>query len=329
MKELLLYALSSFAVALALTPFIIMGLRRLKAGQEILKYVDWHKSKGGTPTMGGLIFIIPLILLSFFILGSKTPLCNIAVLASVSYGVLGFLDDYLKIKHKDNLGLRAYQKIIGQGGIAILVAIFYYMANPEGLIFVPFLNVTWNLGFWIAPITFFVLVATTNAVNLTDGVDGLAGSVSMWYLVILGCLTILLGKFTPVIESKTITIIIAIMCGSLLCYLLFNSNKARVFMGDTGSLFLGGLVATLSMFSGLGIVILILGAVFVWSALSVIIQVAYFKYTKKRYGAGKRIFTMAPFHHHLEKSGWGEARIGTLYTTITILIGVVCVLSML
>jgi len=324
MKEVLIYFLASFAIALALAPFIIIGLKKLKYGQEILKYVDWHKSKSGTPTMGGWIFIIPMVLLSFFILSQNTPLGLIAIVSSTSYGVLGFLDDFLKVRRHDNLGLRAYQKIIGQGGIAILVAIFYFMVNPEGRILIPFFNVSFDMGFWILPLAFLILVATTNAVNLTDGVDGLAGGVSIVYFAILGVLIGFVSNYIPIEEGAVFLKIIGVTCGALLCYLIFNSNKAKVFMGDTGSLYLGGLVATLSLFSFMGLFILILGAMYVLSALSVIMQVAYFKATK-----GKRIFLMAPFHHHLEKKGWGEARIVALYCAITILVGAICMMSML
>ena len=320
MKQILAFFLISFAVALVVTPIVIYVLKRFKAKQEILKYVDWHKSKSGTPTMGGWIFIIPVILLSGFVLTPQTPLSNIAVIAALCYGILGFLDDYLKVKRADNLGLRAYQKFIGQGGIAILVAVFYFMANPDGRIFIPFFNVTWDIGFWIMPLTVLVLVATTKSVNLTDGVDGLAGGVSLFYLVSLGLIIALVSRFIHVEESYTISTIAAIVCGALVCYLLFNSNKAKVFMGDTGSLFLGGIIATLSMFSMMGFFIPVLGVMFVLSAVSDIIQVAYFKLTK-----GKRVFLMAPYHHHLEKKGWAEARIVWLYCTITILVGTACI----
>ena len=323
-KGLLWYGLGAFAIALFFAPFIIAGLRRLRAGQEILKYVDWHKGKSGTPTMGGLVFILPIVVLSVVIIDKATPLCMIAVLASLGYGVLGFLDDFLKIRHKENLGLRAYQKIIGQGGIAVIVAVFYYMANPDGRVFVPFFNTTWDIGFWIAPFTFLVLVATTNAVNLTDGIDGLAGSVSLCYFAVIGVLIAVLGGMSVVVEGGAFLQIIAVTVGGLMCWLLFNSNKAKVFMGDTGSLYLGGLVACVSVFTGLGLVILVLGAVFVWSAVSVILQVIYFKITH-----GKRIFLMSPFHHHLEKRGWGEARIVTLYCVITILVGMLLLGSIL
>ena len=329
MKSVLSYFLISFAIAFALAPFILWFLKRLKARQEILHYVDWHQKKAGTPTMGGWIFILPLVILAGFILSSKTPLANIAVIAALGYGLLGFLDDFIKIRGKKNMGLRAYQKIIGQGGIAILVSVFYYLANTDGRILIPFFNTTWDMGFWILPLTFLVLVATTNSVNLTDGVDGLAGSVGAVYFIFIAILIALVSGFLPFYEAQIFMTIAAISCGGLMCFLLYNSNKAKIFMGDTGSLYLGGLIASLSMFSFLGFYILFLGAMFVLSAVTDILQVAYFKYTKKRTGAGKRIFLMAPFHHHLEKKGWAEAKIVFLYCAITILVGAICVLTLL
>ena len=324
MKWVLIYFFISFFAALCLAPIVISVLKRLKAKQSILHYVDWHEKKSGTPTMGGFIFILPIAILCFFVLSPRTPLANIAVIAALCYGVLGFLDDFLKVRRSDNLGLRAYQKIIGQGGIAILVGVFYYLANPDGRIFVPFFNVTWDIGFWILPLTVFVLVAVTNSVNLTDGLDGLAGSVSLVYLVFLFIIISLVSKILPITESGTFLKLIGIACGAMVCYLLFNTNKAKVFMGDTGSLFLGGLIACLSVFSLMTLFLPIIGVCFVLSALSDIIQVAYFKLTH-----GKRVFKMAPFHHHLEKSGWAEARIVWLYCTITILAGILCVMTLL
>jgi phospho-N-acetylmuramoyl-pentapeptide-transferase len=320
MEKALIYFLISFAVSIVSAPFILMGLKKLKARQEILKYVDWHKTKSGTPTMGGMIFILPIILCAF-ILSKRTPLSNIAVIAGLGCGVLGFLDDFLKVIKEKNLGLRAYQKLIGQGGIAILVAVFYYLANPDGRIFVPFLNATWDIGFWIIPLTILVLLATTNSVNLTDGVDGLAGSVSLVYCGFLAVIIAFVSKFVNVPELSTFTTVLAITGGGLLCYLIYNSNKAKVFMGDTGSLYLGGLIACVSLFTLSGLFIPILGVMFVLSALSDIIQVAYFKITH-----GKRVFLMAPFHHHLEKKGWTEARIVALYCAVTVIVGVICLI---
>ena len=314
--------LVAFVVALITGLILIPCLRRLKAGQSILKYVDMHTMKAGTPTMGGLIFIIPIILIAAVFINWDTPLCLIIVVASCGYAIVGFLDDFLKIKYRQNLGLKAYQKIIGQLGVALLVAIFYLRSNPNGEIWVPFLNCFWQIGgIGIFALTLLVLIATTNAVNLTDGLDGSAGTTSLIYLVFIYVMIALtdIGD-----EVTTIGNLIAVGIGALLAYLVFNTKKASVFMGDTGSLFLGGFIAMISLFTGLGFTLLFLGIVFVWSALSTILQVACFKITK-----GKRIFRMAPFHHHLEKSGMHESKIVAVYTVVTILMGIVLVLSVM
>lgn len=314
--------LIAFVVAVVTGLILIPWLRRIKAGQSILKYVDMHASKSGTPTMGGLIFILPIILIAGIFISWDTPLCFIVLVASCCYGIVGFLDDFLKIKHRQNLGLRPYQKIIGQLGVALLVAVFYLRSNPAGEIWVPFLNVFWQIGgVGIFALTLLILIATTNAVNLTDGLDGLAGTTSLIYLIFIYVMIALtdIGD-----EITTIGNLIAVAIGGLLGYLIFNTQKASVFMGDTGSLFLGGFIAMISLFSGLGFALLFLGVVFVWSALSTILQVGFFKITK-----GKRIFQMAPFHHHLEKKGVHESKIVAVYSIITIVMGIVLVLSVM
>ncbi len=314
--------LISFTIAVITGLVLIPWLRWLKAGQSILKYVDMHAAKAGTPTMGGLIFMLPIVLIAVIFIGWDTPLSLIIVVASCAYGIVGFLDDFLKIKHHQNLGLRAYQKIIGQLGIALLVAAFYLRINPSGEIWVPFLNVFWQIGgVGIFILTLLVLVATTNAVNLTDGLDGLAGTTSLIYLLFIYALIALtdIGD-----EVTTIGNLISVGVGSLLGYLLFNTKKASVFMGDTGSLFLGGFIAMVSLFTGLGFALIFLGIVFVWSAMSTILQVSWFKISK-----GKRIFRMAPFHHHLEKGGMHESKIVAVYAVVTIIMGIVLVLSVM
>jgi phospho-N-acetylmuramoyl-pentapeptide-transferase len=312
--------LISFALAGVIAVTGIPILRRLKAGQSILKYVDMHKGKSGTPTIGGIIFILPVILLSCFFIKFTAPLCLIIVLGSVGYALIGFLDDYIKVKMGHNLGLRAYQKIIGQGGLALLISYFYMRANPSGVIFLPFFNILINIGgIGIFVLTLLILIATTNAVNLTDGVDGLAGSVSLIYFVFVYVLIFVLNeKYIDIPEIVTIGKIIAVLVGALMAFLLFNTKKASVFMGDTGSLFLGAAIAMITTFTYLGFAILILGIVFVWSAVTVIIQVSYFKLTK-----GKRVFLMTPFHHHLEKRGFAEPKIVAVYTTVTIIAGII------
>jgi len=329
MQKTLILFLVSFFAALVLAPIVLKILRRVRAGQTILHYVDFHRKKSGTVTMGGLIFILPIVVIAPFILDKNTLMSLIVILASLGYAVLGFLDDFIKVRGGKNLGLRAYQKIIGQGGIALLVCIFYYMTNPEGRIFIPFVNVFVDIGLWIAPLVFVGLIAATNSVNLTDGIDGLAGSVTFIYLVFISAILLLFAKLNQVPEVAAFVAIASVTCGALLCFLLLNSNKAAVFMGDTGSLYLGSLIALLSFFSFMGLFLIVLGIMFVVSSASDILQVAYFKWTKRRSGSGKRIFLMAPFHHHLEKKGWAEAKIVALYSIVTILAGVVCVLSII
>ena len=329
MQTMIIFFVVSFGVTLLLAPVVLAVLRRLRAGQAILHYVDQHTKKSGTPTMGGIIFILPAMVLVPFILGKDTTMSLIVVLASVGYATLGFLDDMIKVRTANNMGLRAYQKIIGQGGIALLVTIFYYMTNPEGRIFIPFANAFVDIGFFIAPLVFVGIIAATNSVNLTDGLDGLAAGVSFVYLFFLSTLMLLLARFNQIPEVNSFVAIAAVTCGALLCFLLFNTNRAAVFMGDTGSLYLGSLIALLSFFSFLGLFLIILGVMFVVSSVSDILQVAYFKWTKRKTGTGERIFLMAPLHHHLEKCGWAEAKIVFLYCAVTIVVGAICVWSVL
>ncbi|MCL2851268.1 MAG: phospho-N-acetylmuramoyl-pentapeptide-transferase [Firmicutes bacterium] len=324
MRNILIYVIAAFVISLIAAPFIIKGLRRLKAGQAILHYVDFHASKSGTPTMGGFIFILPMILLSPIFLRSNTPFALVIVVSSLGFALLGFLDDFIKVKTKKNLGLRAYQKIIGQGGIALLVAIFYFLVNQEGRILIPFVNIYFDIGWFIIPLVFIAIIATTNSVNLTDGIDGLAGSVTIAYLVFFIVISYFVSVGGSLLELGQMHWISAITIGGLMTFLMFNTNKAKVFMGDTGSLYLGSLVATLAIFSFMSFFIIILGIMYVVSSLSVIIQVAYFKKTK-----GKRVFLMTPFHHHLEKKGFAEARIVAVYLIITVVIGLGIVASFL
>jgi phospho-N-acetylmuramoyl-pentapeptide-transferase len=325
MKSIIILFLISFVIAVVISPLVLILLRRLKAGQSILHYVDFHAKKSGTPTMGGFIFILPLVILAAYLLwGFNNPRSLIIIIASLSFGAVGFLDDFLKVKRAKNLGLRAYQKIIAQGGIALLVSWFYFTTNPTGALFIPFFNITIMLGWFIIPLCFVAIIATVNSVNLTDGLDGLAGSVSKVYLIFITAIILIISARTPIAEAHAFAQIAAITCGGLLCYLIINTNKAAVFMGDTGSLYLGSIIALVSIFSGMMLYLLIIGVMFVMSSVSDILQVAYFKKT-----GGKRIFLMAPFHHHLEKKGYNEAKIVFIYVAVTVLMGAVCLVSVL
>ena len=326
MQIFLLATVISFLVAVIISPFVISFMKRVKAKQTILHYVQAHKSKDGTPTMGGIIFIIAIVVVSllFFVRDSKLAVVTLAVMCSFS--LLGFLDDYIKIKQHQNMGLRPYQKALGQLGISIIITIFAYNSNLIGSnIIVPFFGMELNMSIWYIPFTIFVLLAITNSVNLTDGLDGLAGWTSFVYLTFFGILlfsvynsSVDLGESSQIIyEQRNLLIVIFAGMGALLGFLLFNSYPAKIFMGDVGSLALGGLLASISIFSRFVLLMPIIGFVFVVSALSVIIQVLHYKRTKRR------VFLMAPYHHHLEKKGIKEPKIVAIYFIITLMLSLI------
>ncbi len=317
-----------FLVTLVISPFVISLIKREKVKQVILNYVESHSAKSGTPTMGGITFIISIILVCFICFGENHSLGLVALMIIFAYGLVGFLDDFIKFKFKRNLGLRAYQKIIFQLVVAVFVGIFVYKnQNIGSVLIVPFTNKTIDIGWWIVPLVAFIYIATTNSVNLTDGLDGLASSTTLFYLLsfISICLILLNSAFASfgevqLAEYKNMILLAMVSAGAILSFLIFNCFPAKVFMGDTGSLALGSLVATVSVFTRMSLYIPILGIMFVASSVSVILQVAYYKLTKKR------IFLMAPLHHHFEKKGVHEVRITTVYSIITLLVGVVSIL---
>ena len=325
-KYLLAFVLS-FVLSLILMPIIIKVFKSRKASQTILGYVENHKEKNGTLTMGGVVFILTTLILAFFFL-KYDHTWFICLLVSVFFGVLGLMDDYLKIKFKQNLGLRAYQKIIGQVGISLIFGIFIYFSTSGGQVFLPFSEKVIDIGFWIIPLIVLVLVATTNSVNLTDGLDGLAGNVTNIYLIFFVIVVTILqnklysaGETGAIIQNMSnINVLSMLFSGAILGFLMFNTNKASIFMGDVGSLCLGGYVGASACILGMEMIIPFLGFCFVFSAISVILQVAVFK-TKR-----KRIFKMAPFHHHLQMSGLSEPKIVAIYSAVTSVFGVVCVI---
>ena len=311
----------SFFVGLILSPLVISGARKLKAGQPILTYVEQHASKAGTPTFGGLIFIVPAVLTTVaFTFRDGITVGLIAAFVMCAFAVLGFLDDFIKIKTKDNLGLRPYQKIVGQVAIAIIVAFFAYKSADIGsAVYLPFYGNPVDFGVWYVPFAAFVYLALSNCVNLTDGLDGLASNCSLWYLATFAGV---LFMSTLTSASASLIVFVCALLGGVLAFLLFNTNKASIFMGDTGSLALGGASAAIALFSKQPFLILFVGIMYVVSGISIIMQVTYFKITH-----GKRIFLMAPYHHHLEKKGYSEAKICNVYATVTFLMGVLAILS--
>lgn len=302
--KFLLCGLFSLFFASIIAPVVLWFCRKLKASQTILHYVDKHANKQGTPTMGGLIFILTLLFSSFFLFEYSSFLAWFAIAITLAYALLGFLDDFIKVHYHHNEGLKPYQKIVGQVGIALIVAIYVYMTGRTSLTFFAW---TFDIGFWIIPLVIVVLVATTNAVNLTDGLDGLAGGVSFVYVLVFGVILALTGS----VENSNLAMLCFGMCGGILGFLLLNFYPAKIFMGDTGSLALGGFIAVVAVLSGLELLLPIMGIMFVLSAVSDIIQVLHYKRTKKR------IFLMAPLHHHFEQKGVHENKIVFVYIVVT------------
>ncbi len=297
----------SFVLCLALRPL----LKRLKAGQYILGYVKEHMEKSGTPTMGGLAFVCAAIVVSLIFCGVQSVTVNLTLVITAGFCLVGFADDFLKVYRKDNLGLKPYQKIIFQCAIAAIAAVFCYV-NGITELNVPFTKLAVDISWGIIPLVIFVFLATVNCVNLTDGLDGLAGGTSLAYLITFGLLVLSSGMNAclPVFA----------MCGAVAAFIVFNTNRASVFMGDTGSLALGSFISCVSVFSGNTLYIPIIGIMFVVSGISVIVQVIYYKRTRRR------IFLMAPVHHHFQMKGFAESKISYAYSAVTALAGLVCLL---
>ena len=300
----------SFVVGVILCPVMIPMLHRLKFGQNVRDDgPQSHLLKQGTPTMGGIAFLIAFaVAATFFMKGNLDG--TVIVLVTVCYGIIGFLDDYIKVVKKRSLGLRAMQKILLQ---LIVTGLFCWYMFKSGIgteVYIPFGNgLTIDFGILFIPFLFIAVLGTVNGVNLTDGLDGLAGGV-----------TLIVAAFFAIIAwvaGSTIAPVCGAIIGGLLAFLIFNSYPAKVFMGDTGSLALGGFVAATAFILKMPIFILIVGFIYLLESISTILQVGYFKLTKRKYGAGKRLFKMAPFHHHLEQSGWRETKVVTLFYVVT------------
>ncbi|HKL94655.1 MAG TPA: phospho-N-acetylmuramoyl-pentapeptide-transferase [Clostridia bacterium] len=324
---LLLSLLGAFLTAVLLAPLFIKLFTKKNVGQNVLNYVEQHQSKSGTPTMGGWIFIVPTLIFSLI---AFSTFSLVACACILSYGLIGFFDDFLKFRYHRNLGLKAYQKIIAQFGAALILAIFCFK-NPNigSFITLPFTNVEWNMGWLFVPFCAFGFIALTNGVNLTDGLDGLAGWCGVAYFSVFTALIWFLHidavsaqNFVLANELFSLAIFSTSILGGVLGYLWFNSYPAKIMMGDTGSLALGGAASAVAFFSRQPLLIFFAGIMFVVSCISVILQVTSFKLTKKR------IIKMAPFHHHLELCGVHESKIVMWYFIISILGGVISILAM-
>ena len=320
-NETILAIIIAFAVSAILCPIVIPFLHKLKFGQQVREDgPQAHLKKQGTPTMGGLVFLTAVVITSLLYIRDYPRIIPVLFM-TVGFGVIGFLDDYIKIVMKRSEGLTPVQKLIGQ---FIITGIFvYYLVCSDEVgtsMLVPFTGgfehgIYLDLGFLFIPFVFFVVLGTDNGVNFTDGLDGLCTSV-----------TILVATFLTIIsigENSGISPITGAVVGSLLGFLLFNVYPAKVFMGDTGSLALGGFVASSAFMMQIPLFIPIIGLIYLVEVLSVIMQVSYFKATH-----GKRIFRMAPIHHHFELGGWSETRVVAVFSIVTALLCLVAYLGL-
>ena len=314
--EIVIPVIIAFAISALLGPVVIPFLRKLKVGQTERKELESHLKKNGTPTMGGIMILASIIITSLFYVKDYPKIIPILFM-TVGFGVIGFLDDYLKVVLRRSDGLLAWQKMILQ---IIVTGVFaVYMVKYSGValtMLIPFSGGKYlDLGWLAIPVLFFAVVGTVNGTNFTDGLDGLASSV-----------TIMVATFFSVVAIGTNAGIAPITCavvGALLGFLLFNVYPASVFMGDTGSLALGGFVVSTAYMMQMPLFILIVGLIYLVEVLSVIIQVTYFKKT-----GGKRIFRMAPIHHHFELGGWSETRVVAVFSITTAILCLIAVLAM-
>ena len=316
MTRILITALVGCVLSGGLGYLLLPVLHALKAGQSIREIgPTWHNKKAGTPMMGGLMFVLATVI---------CLLCNIpfvedysvyfVLLLALSFGAVGFVDDFTKLKKKQNEGLTSMQKLLLQLAVsALFLYIMYRNGSLSCALYIPFVDVS----FQVHPLLYiffamFVMLGCDNAVNLTDGVDGLCGSVTIPVMIFFTAAAVAMGKFDLALLPASLT-------GALIAYLFYNWHPAKVFMGDTGSLFLGGAVCALAFALDMPLVLILVGFIYICETVSVIMQVTYFKLTH-----GKRIFKMTPIHHHFEMCGWKEVKIVLVFTAIT---AVMCLLA--
>ena len=329
----------SFIVAFGVTAIagqiLIPALRRLKAGQSIREDgPTWHMAKQGTPTMGGILFIVGSIVATgvgyvlyrlFGMTDFVSPFSDREALRVLScllfcllFGVIGFIDDFAKVAKKQNEGLKPMQKIVLQVVAAVLwLAAMYWLGDRDTTIGLGFTS--FDIKWFYYPLMVLVILYLTNAVNLTDGVDGLCGTVTLVAMLIF---TLVCSK----LQMEDYTLYTMALAGGCLGFLVWNLHPAKCFMGDTGSMYLGASVAAIGLATHQHLTMILVALVYILEALSVMIQVTYFKYTKKKYGEGRRIFKMTPIHHHFELMGWSETQIVTVFATIT---AILCLIALM
>ena len=305
MLNVILTGVVSFIITSIAAPIIIPILKRLKFGQSIREIgPSWHEGKKGTPTMGGIIFIAAITIVAL-IFSMRTPTIIFLVAGALAFGAIGFLDDYIKVVLKRNLGLRAWQKF----SLQLIAAVIFVVCGMhfgilDSEIYIPFTKILVNFDIFYIPFAVFVILAEVNGVNLTDGIDGLASSVTAVIMLFFAAMLFLFGNLDGALYATAVL-------GGLLGFLLYNKNPAKVFMGDTGSLFLGGVVAALALLLKQPFLLIPMGIIYIAEAASVVIQVLIHKFF------GKRVFKMSPIHHHFELCGWKENKIVKAFCLVT------------
>ena len=324
--KLLAAVVLGFVLTAALGKVVIPALRRMKAGQSIKEDgPTWHMAKQGTPTMGGVMFILA-VMVTVLVLNASAILAGdltsvFVLLFSLVFGLIGMVDDYAKIKKKENTGLTASQKFLLQLAAAVLFTVLlrnFGILSPN--LYIPFLGIEWKLP-WVVYMIFaaFVITGCVNSVNITDGVDGLASSVTLVVSVFFTACFTYAHLMWNTTGSAGMAVFAAALAGGLVGFLVYNFHPAKVFMGDTGSLFLGGAVCGMAFALDMPLILILVGIIYIAETMSDIIQVGYFKLTH-----GKRIFRMAPLHHHLEMGGWSEKKLCYVFAGITL---VCCILA--
>ena len=327
-------SITALIICFFVGPWIIKFLTKRQIGEEIRSNGPRsHKTKQGTPSMGGFIILLAALIPTISFSNLKNPLVQIIIFSTVWMGAIGFLDDYLKIIKKMKSGLIGRYKMAGQITLSILISYFLIIysnsSNFDSNITIPFLkNIKINLGLFYPLMVIFVITGTSNAVNLTDGLDGLAAGLLAISFTVFSAISYITGRidfsnylniiYLP--DAGELTIFSAAMAGACIGYLWFNAHPAEVFMGDTGSLSTGAALGTLAVLLKKELLLIIIGGVFVFEALSVIIQVTYFRFTRDKKGQGERIFKMAPIHHHFELSGWPESKVVIRFWIIGLLL---------
>ena len=306
----------SFILGVIICPIIIPILRKWKFGQNVREEgPEAHLKKSGTPTMGG-VAILAAMLVGTLIFAFTYPQLFQIMLVTFLFGLIGLIDDVLKIAKHQSEGLKAWQKMGLQIIVAVVFMLYIAIASPSGTsMIIPFYGEV-EMGFWFYPISFVAILGTVNGANFTDGLDGLASSVTIIITVFFTAAAIIL--------MQTVYIAGFAMVGALMAFLIFNAFPAKIFMGDTGSLALGGFVCGMAFMLKMPIFLIIVAFVYLAEILSVILQVGYFKLTH-----GKRIFKMTPIHHHFELSGWSEVRVVVLFTIVSVLLGVIGLIGLM